>query len=181
MTDYYTFVEDLAEKNESSSFNEKEAYKHYTQLSFKRMKRWAKVGKLLPEMEEKIKSINEPQKWIVLTESWCGDAAHSYMFWQKMADLNPNITLEWKLREEHPDLMEQYLTNGGKSIPKLIAFNQEGEELFNWGPRPKHIQKRYWELREADKEYKEIMLEIQGLYNTDKGESLQREMLDLMD
>ncbi len=36
--------------------------------------------------------------------------------------------------------MDQYLTDGGRGIPKLIAFDSNGSELFNWGPRPQALK-----------------------------------------
>ena len=179
-TDYNTFIQDLAEKNQTTGENKSDAYINYTQLSARRMKRWDKVGKLLPETIAAINNITQKQKWVVLTESWCGDAAHAYMFIQKMADLNENIELEWKLRDENLGLMDQYLTNGGRSIPKLIAFDEHQNELFNWGPRPKHIQEAYLKMREENLPYDELSVELQKLYNADKGESMQKELLKLM-
>ena len=181
MTNYLEFVDKLVAEDKTTGENQSDSLKYYTQLSLRRMKRWSKTGELIPEMIEKLSQIKEKQKWVVITEAWCGDAAHAYMFIQKMADSNPNITLEWVLRDENLELMDQYLTNNGRAIPKLIAFDQQGNELFNWGPRPKHIQEKYWEMRNAKTDYKEIMLEVQRLYNEDKGVSMQKEILDLMD
>lgn len=177
---YFDYVQSLAESGKTSGQNQSEKYIEYTQLAYRRMKRWNKVGQLIPEIVDSINNIRETQHWIVLTESWCGDAAHAYMFIQKMADLNTNITLEWKLRDENEDLMNQYLTNGGKAIPKLIVFNKSGDELFHWGPRPQPIQEKYWDLRNQGVEYDEIMKTVQQMYNEDKGETMQKEILKLL-
>lgn len=179
-TDYYTYVQELAVQQKTTGTEQTEANINYTLLSARRMKRWKKVGELLPEMKSAISAISTPQKWIVLTESWCGDAAHAYMFIQKMAALSDYIDLEWKLRDENLELMDQYLTNGGRSIPKLIAFDEKGDELFQWGPRPKHIQETYLRLKEEGIPYNEITIELQKMYNADKGVSMQKELLDLM-
>ncbi|MEM9997992.1 MAG: thioredoxin family protein, partial [Bacteroidota bacterium] len=40
----------------------------------------------------------------------------------------------------HTDLIERYHTNGSHSIPKLVAFDGDGTELFTWGPRPAEAQ-----------------------------------------
>lgn len=179
-TDYYTFVQELAEKNQTTGENQTESYINYTKLSASRMKRWKKIGKVLPEMELAIKKIQKKQNWLVLTESWCGDAAHAFMFIQKMADLNEHIHLDWKLRDENLELMDRYLTNGGRSIPKLIAFDEHGNELFNWGPRPQHIQESLNKMRADNLPFDQILIESQKLYNEDKGESMQREILELI-
>ena len=180
MTNYFDFVNKLVAEGKTSGSNQSESMIYYTELAAQRMKRWKKVRELIPEIKEFLENNTDKQKWVVLTEAWCGDAAHAWMFFEKMADASPKISLEWKLRDENLELMDQHLTNGGRAIPKLISYDENGNELFTWGPRPKHIQEKYWEMRNAEMDYKEIMLEIQKLYNEDKGETMQREILELM-
>lgn len=179
MSDYFEFVKELVENGKTTGTNQSEDMLGYTKMSLQRMKRWNKVGKLLPEMEAKLATIQTAQKWTLITEAWCGDAAHAFMFIKKMADSNENISFDWKLRDENLELIDQYLTNGGRSIPKLIAVDGAGKEIFNWGPRPKHIQETYLKLRTDGVPYSEISIELQKLYNADKGVSMQREILDL--
>ncbi|MEO9532097.1 MAG: thioredoxin family protein [Crocinitomicaceae bacterium] len=180
MSDYFEFVQELVAEGKTTGPNQSEDMVGYTKMSLQRMKRWNKVGVLLPEIEQKLSEITSPQNWTLITEAWCGDAAHAFMFIKKMADSNAHINFDWKLRDENLELMDQYLTNGGRSIPKLIAFDAEGNELFNWGPRPKHIQETYLKLRETGVPYSEISIELQKLYNADKGVSMQKELLELM-
>lgn len=178
MRDYYTFVEQLVSEGRTTGEDQSERMIHYTQLNFQRMKRWKTTGKLLHETAAYIKALDAPQTWTVLTESWCGDAAHSFLFIQKMADLNPVISLEWKLRDEHPALMDRYLTNGGRAIPKLIV-TQGSRELFHWGPRPKIVQQVYQTMRDQGRPYDEISTELQRIYNRDKGVAIQEEIVQL--
>lgn len=180
MSDYYQFVQDLAANNKTTGENQSESMIHYTQMNAKRMKRWMKTAIIDSETEAKIKNISTPQKWIVLTEAWCGDAAHSFMFIQKLADLNENISLEWRLRDENLELMDQFLTHGGRSIPKVIAQDVNGNTLFDWGPRPAHIQDAFLKMKAADLPYSEISIELQKLYNEDKGQTLLKEISQLI-
>lgn len=181
MENYIKLIEELLSQNKTTGDNHSEAMIHYTKMNVKRLQRWLSKGELLPETIELISKIDQKQHWIVLTEAWCGDAAHSLGFMQKMAELNPNITLEWRLRDENLDLMDQFLTNGGRSIPKLIARDENGKDIFNWGPRPAYIQKKYLELREAGIPYSEISIELQKLYNKDKGVTMQKEINALLE
>lgn len=180
MTDYFDYVNKLVAEGKTSGENQSDDMIYYTQLAAKRMKRWLKTGELIPEMKVHLEANSEKQHWIVLTETWCGDAAHAWMFFEKMADASPNILLEWKLRDENLDLIDQHLTNGGRAIPKLISYDENGDVQFTWGPRPKHIQEKYWEMRDAELEYKEVMIELQKLYNEDKGQTMQKEILELL-
>ncbi|MEM8598780.1 MAG: thioredoxin family protein [Bacteroidota bacterium] len=84
--------------------------------------------------------IDTPQTWLVLTEAWCGDSSFNLPVIAEAAALSDQVTLRVLLRDEHVDLIERYHTNGSHSIPKLIAFDAEGAELFTWGPRPAEAQ-----------------------------------------
>lgn len=176
MKNYIKLIKTLLADNKTTGENHSEAMLQYTKMNLKRLERWLSKGELTEETKTIIAKINEKQHWIVLTEAWCGDAAHSLGFIHKMAELNPNITLEWKLRDENLELMDDYLTNGGRSIPKLIVRNKNGNDLFNWGPRPKHIQKQYLELKANGEPYENISIELQKLYNKDKGIAIQQEI-----
>lgn len=173
-------IQSLLEENKTTGNNHSEDMLHYTTMNVKRLERWLTKGKLLDETVAAVKEINTKQHWTILTEAWCGDAAHSIGFIQKIADLNEHINLEWKLRDENLDLMDQFLTNGGRSIPKLIAKDANGNDLFHWGPRPSHIQTIYLDLRAKEVPYSEISIELQKLYNKDKGVSIQQEITDLI-
>lgn len=181
MTDYITYVDQLVAEDKSSGQDQSEAMVHYTALSLKRMQRWSKTGKLSQETVDTLKKVSSPQKWVLLTESWCGDAAHAYPFIKKMAESSDQVELEWKLRDDNLDLMDQYLTNGGRSIPKLIAYDANGNELFNWGPRPEHIQDTFLTMKAAGKSKDEMMLELQKLYNQDRGSTTQKELINLIE
>ena len=100
------------------------------------MKRLDKTSKLSQETIVALKSIDAPVTWLVLTEGWCGDAAQSLPIINKIASESTQITLKIILRDDHEELMNHFLTNGGKSIPKLIALNAKNEVLNTWGPRP---------------------------------------------
>ena len=99
-------------------------------------------------------------------------------YWEKLEKYFPDFQL--LLLDENEDLMNQYLTNGGKSIPKLIVYNDKGEELFNWGPRPAELQEIYLQLKKEEKSFDDINLVLQKFYNDDKGKSVQKEICALL-
>lgn len=178
MKTYIALIENLLEQNKTTGNNHSEMYLHYSRMNLKRLERWLAKGELLPETVEAITTINQSLHWVVLTEAWCGDAAHSLGFIYKMADLNPRISFEWKLRDENLDLMDKHLTNGGRSIPKLIVYNETGTELFDWGPRPAPIQLAYLDMKQRALPYEEVSIELQKLYNADKGKGIQTEITE---
>lgn len=152
------------------------AYMDYLGLNHARQKRWFKTAQIKKDLIQKIKQINESQTWILITEPWCGDAAHSNPFIVLLAGLNPLIDLRIVLRDESPELIENYLTNGGKSIPILIIRDATNNDLAVWGPRPAPCQEIFLELKQSNASFEEQKVTLQNWYNQDKGETLQREI-----
>lgn len=155
-------------------------YLNYTKLNWSRMNRWMKKGEILPHVKEKIQSIKEAQQWIVISEPWCGDASHSVPFIQMMTDLNPLIHIDYELRDAEPNRIQDYLTNGGKAIPKLIIKNSEGKDLATWGPRPAECQELYWEMRTSKVPSEEVKIKLQNWYNEHHGVEIQEEIAALL-
>jgi hypothetical protein len=146
------------------------------------MKRLDKTIHLNSEIKAALQAMKTPQTWLVISEAWCGDAAQNVPILQKMADLNENIELKIILRDENLEVMDLYLTNGGRSIPKLITLeNKTLDELFTWGPRPASIQQVMNELKAANiTEISTLVEKIQIAYNNDKSLSIQEEMLSIL-
>lgn len=152
----------------------------YTKLNASRTNRWIKKGTLLPETIAVLKSIDQPQEWILITEHWCGDASHIVPFISKMAEENDLINLSIELRDQPPYRIEEYLTNGGKAIPLLIVKDKEGKDLFTWGPRPSEAQKLAIELKQTNLSAEEKKIPLQNWYNQNKGIDIQEEIANLL-
>lgn len=155
-------------------------YLDYTKLNNSRQNRWLKTESINEELASIIKKISEKQKWYVITEHWCGDAAHSLPFIYKMTELNDHIELKMVLRDTPPFMIDNYLTNGGKSIPKVVIRNADEEDLYTWGPRPKEAQELYQNLVENKADFETMKVELQKWYNADKGKSIQQEFISML-
>lgn len=156
-----------------------ERFLEYTKLNQKRSERWNKKGVISSQLQDVLNEI-EPQKWILITEPWCGDAAHIVPFLNKMASFTDRINLEVQLRDSKPFLIDQYLTNGGKAIPILIARNKDGKDLFVWGPRPKEAQELMVRNKQLNLPVEDQKKALQTWYNKDKGVTLNKEFVQLM-
>ena len=177
--EYLALMDQVVAEKRTTGPNQSPEMAEYTRLNQYRMHRLDKTVKLDLDLQQLAHQIAAPQTWYVLTEAWCGDAAQSLPVIAKVAALNPLITLTLLLRDEHPEIMEKYLTRGGKSIPKLIALDADGHELFTWGPRPQPLQEMVWEHKENPKvPYAEFLEEMQRWYNADKTEAMQRELTE---
>jgi Thioredoxin len=178
---YTKLISDLLTAGRTTGPDQSEAMIHYTELNQQRMHRVEKSILVLPSAEALIRSINLPQTWLVLTEAWCGDAAHSIPIMHALAALNPLIDLRLLLRDENPELMDRYLTNGvSRSIPKLIGLDTTTlEELFTWGPRPAPLQEVFLQMKGQGTEFHAIKEELQRWYNKDKTVAVQQELATL--
>ncbi|MCF6405481.1 thioredoxin family protein [Chitinophaga filiformis] len=161
---------------------DKPAYMNYTKLNWTRQQRWLKTGELNADLINQVMEIKHPQDWIIITEPWCGDAAHILPFIHKLSQMNQLITLDIQLRDSEPYLINSYLTgaNKSKSIPKLIIRNSAGQDLMVWGPRPQENQELFEQMKGDERDMEEIKLRLQKWYNDDKGRSLQHELLEAL-
>ncbi|ETN94588.1 thioredoxin family protein [Zhouia amylolytica] len=179
---YRELVEFLALEGKSSAPEQSESMTEFTVLNDRRMKRWDKTMSLTKEVLATVKELNRSVRWLVLTESWCGDAAHALPVMNKIAEQSDKIQLEIVFRDQHEDLMNMFLTNGGKSIPKLIAIDIDSQEIIGtWGPRPATATQMVEDYKEKyGKLTPELKQNLQVWYNKDKGQSIANELLELL-
>jgi hypothetical protein len=179
---YKSLIDDLVNAGKATGPDQSEAMVHYTQLNQQRMHRVEKTIQVLPEVAAQLSSVNRSQLWLVLTESWCGDASQSLPVIHALAELNPLISLRLLLRDENLELMDRYLTNGvSRSIPKLIAVDAvTSEVLFTWGPRPAALQESFEGMRSEGLPFQVIKEELQRWYNQGKTVMIQQEVAVLV-
>ncbi len=176
-TAFEKFFVDLVEQPSATPPYDNPDYQSYTKLNLARFQRWIKKGELLPELIAIIKNTSYTS-WTIITEPWCGDAAHSVPFILLLAEQNPKIKVKIELRDSAPFLIENYLTNGSKSIPIFIFSN--GIDEKTWGPRPGELHDLFEFLKSEGKEMEELKMALQKWYNEDKGKSLQKELVNLL-
>lgn len=149
-------------------------------LNFARSTRVEKQFVPSDELIEAVNKISNPQLWVLLSESLCGDSAQNLPVLAKTSELSENVKLRILLRDSNLEIMDKYLTNGTRSIPKLIAFNEEGNELFRWGARPAAAQQIINELKEKGLQKKEWLTELHKWYANDRGKEVEKELLELL-
>ncbi|MGG1516719.1 thioredoxin family protein [Paenibacillus oryzisoli] len=76
---------------------------------------------------------------LILASDWCGDVVRNIPVVFKALE-NSGVPTEVLVMEQNLDVMDQFLTNGGRSIPIVIFADTGGFVLGQWGPRPKHVQ-----------------------------------------
>ncbi len=147
-TSYKEKMKLIIENTDPEALNELDKeHLGFTKLNQHRMNRVEKTYEPSAEMKRLVESITAPQIWMILSAVWCGDSAQNVPAIVKMASLNRLIEIKLLERDEHLDIMDQFLSNGSRSIPKLVAFDTAGEILFEWGSRPAEAQKIVTELK----------------------------------
>ena len=181
-TKYRQLVTDLFANGKASGNHQSPELVHYTELNEARMNRLDKKIVIGEENIQKLLSLKKNYIWLVLSEGWCGDAAQLLPIFNKMAVLSEHIELKVAFRDENEKLMDLFLTNGSRSIPKMIILDKETSEILgNWGPRPAgasqlitSYKRQYNVIDETAK------TELQLWYNHDKGLATQHELANLM-
>jgi len=179
---YRDLVKKLVENNGNTGPEQNEALANYTRLNDKRMKRWDKTVKISEADRKQIEAFSGKTTWLVITESWCGDAAHVLPVINKMAEVNDNITMKVVLRDDNLELMDAFLTNGGRAIPKLIMIDDAtGEVVDTFGPRPSEatnlVNRFKAENGGLTPEFKE---DLQHWYNKDKGQNIIKDITKIL-
>jgi hypothetical protein len=183
---YRQLIDDLLLQKKATGDDHSEAMLHYTNMNIVRMNRLDKKVKLYEETIEFLNKLEDSQIWLVLTEGWCADAAQTIPVMHKMAEASEHIELKLILRDEHLDIMDQFLTNGGRSIPKLIVLNEDLEVLASWGPRPTEAQELLLQAKNMLKQLEgdaktagieQLKIDIQKWYNKDKTIQTQQEII----
>jgi hypothetical protein len=180
--DYRNHIKDLLKKEKSTGNEQSESLTHYSELNEARMNRLEKTVKISTEINQKLNQLDGDYIWLVISEGWCGDAAQILPVIYKMAELSEKIDLKIVFRDENEDLMNLFLTNKSKSIPKLIILDKNRlEVLGDFGPRPIGAKQlildykaKYGIVDETAK------TNLQLWYLHDKGLSIQKEIMDLM-
>lgn len=180
--DYRNQIKDLLKEGKSSGNEQSEALTHYSELNEARMNRLEKTVKISTEIIQKLNQLNGDYIWLVISEGWCGDAAQTLPVIYKMAELSDKIDLKIVFRDENEDLMNLFLSNGTKSIPKLLILDKSTlEVLGDFGPRPMGAKQLILDYKAKHGIVDETAkTNLQLWYLHDKGFSIQKEILDLI-
>jgi hypothetical protein len=180
-TEYRIIVSKLISEGKSTGKEQSADLLHYSELNEVRMKRLEKTLKLDPEVEKTLQNLKSNQTWLVISEGWCGDAAQILPIIKLMSEASENIDLKLVFRDENEELIHLFLTNGAKSIPKLLVLDESFNLINHWGPRPegaKNLIIEYKAIHGIVDEAAKIAL--QKWYLDDKGISTMKEIVAIL-
>lgn len=177
---YVQMTEKLLSENKTTGTDHSPFMVDYTRLNLQRMRRLIKTTLLLDEVRETLDKLEREMVWVVLTEAWCGDAAQVVPVVAEIARYSDKINLQLLLRDEHSEVMDAYLTNGTRSIPKLICLEKDTlQELGSWGPRPATAQQMVQDAKKDPNLTKEEFIQrVHKWYADNKTLDTQQELLE---
>lgn len=178
--EYVKMLDELLAEGKTTGPVQSDEMFQFARLNRQRMSRLEKTLELEIEAERLIGQLEKGQVWLVITEGWCGDAAQNIPVIEKLAAANDHIETRYILRDQHPELIDQFLTNGTRSIPVLIAIDTATYNVLGrWSSRPRKAQDYFTALKSQGLDKPAINEKLQRWYNDDKGRSLQLEIAEL--
>lgn len=154
----------------------------YTTLNVQRMSRLDKTVKLQPELVAAASGLRQNYIWLIITEGWCGDAAQQVPVLEAVAQASAgHLRTAYLLRDDNLDLTDQYLTNGSRSIPKLVVLRADTlTEVTHWGPRPAEAQALISKLKADGVAHDDFIRELHAWYAHNRTQATQHELLNLV-
>lgn len=179
---YRQLIDELLAQGKTTGPQQSADLTEYTRLNVQRMRRIDKTVQLQPALQAAVAALRHNYIWLVITEGWCGDAAQIVPVLEATAQASGGrLQTRYLLRDENLDLMDQYLTNGGRSIPKLVVLRADTlAEVAQWGPRPAEVQALFMQMKASGASHSEFVEKLHGWYAHDKTQSTQQELLALV-
>ncbi|WP_417369533.1 thioredoxin family protein [Flavobacterium beibuense] len=182
-SEYRNHISSLLQDGLSTGATQSEDLTNYSSLNEARMNRLDKTIKLTDDIKERLGKLKKEHILLVISEGWCGDAAQIVPVINKMANETDKLELEIVLRDDNDELMNEYLTNGARSIPKLVLVEKDTHiARGSWGPRPHDAAKLIRDYKEQHGVIDQVAkTELQKWYLHDKGESTMKEITLLLE
>jgi hypothetical protein len=155
----------------------------YYRENEKRMDQLEPTIKVLPELQAAAQQFTQRYIWVVITEGWCGDAAQLVPIIEATAQAsNGHLETRYFLRDANPELIDRYLTNGGRAIPMTVVLYADSlTEAAVWGPRPAPAQALFLDLKARETPFTDLAAQLHGWYVQDATRTTQQELLALME
>ena len=178
--EYKVLIHNLVQQKKTTGNDTSESKIALTKLNASRLKRLDKTISISEEALVHFSKIPTKQTWLLIAESWCADAVQTIPVLHKITSVNPTLNLKIVLRDENGALMNHFLTNGARSIPKLLILDEDYKVMDIWGPRSKNATELVVNYKTEhgviDDTFKR---NLQVWYNQDLGKSIVDELVSL--
>ena len=116
-------------------FNAGQTWKDYmAQMGDTRAKTEANYAnsKLTDEERKFFSGISGVKYVVMLAENWCGDVHRNSPLIAHIVEAMPGAELRVFLRDQNADLRDTFLNNGYQSIPVVVFFDKDWNEIGRW-------------------------------------------------
>lgn len=171
----------ISEERVHNNPNKNDDFQQYYDLGLTRMNRALKTFKVDDAQITELKNKNFKGKILIIAEPWCGDASATVPVVSKFFEAAGNEVRIF-LRDFDTSLIDQFLTNGGRSIPIIILLNEDFSVKNSWGPRPKYGQELLKKHKEHPESYSvdDFHNDLQIYYAKNRGKDALEEILNLL-
>ncbi|HFK5596116.1 thioredoxin family protein [Elizabethkingia anophelis] len=154
-------------------------YLEYYKLGIQRMNRMSE--KYLPN-EKQVETLAQKNfrgRILIISEAWCGDASQAIPVVVKFFE---QYEVRITYRDQEPSLIDDFLTNGGKSIPIILFLDENFNVIGQWGPRPAHGKELLNKHKNDPENYTkdDFYHELQVYYARNKGYDTIEELLEII-
>lgn len=179
---YRQLIDDLVAEGKTTGPEQSAKLTQFTELNVQRMHRLDKTVRVQPALAAAAAGLRQPYLWLIITEGWCGDAAQLVPVFEAVAAASQgHLTTRYVLRDEHPALIDQYLTDGGRAIPQLLVLHPDTlAEITHWGPRPAPAAALVRTLKAEGMAHDDFIRELHTWYAHDRTQTTQAELLALV-
>lgn len=112
----------------------------YSKYNLERQQRVDQLWSMSDDFRIAVLPAPGPSTWLFITDDWCVDSAYSLPLIRDAVALREDLHLKILLKSDNLDILDQFLTNGARSIPKFIGLGDDNEIQFEWGPQPEEIR-----------------------------------------
>jgi hypothetical protein len=171
----------IAKQRLENPSNQQEAdYQQYYELGLQRIDRTLKKFVADEEQINELKSKHFDGKVLIISEAWCGDASATVPALVKFFEGHNEVRIF--LRDSDPSLIDQFLTDGTQSIPKVLILDKDFNVKNSWGPRPKFGKELLMKFKADPENYprEQFYNDLQIYYAKNRGKDAIQEILELL-
>lgn len=159
-------------------------YDKYIPINQKRVKRIRKVlakKGLCDELGAVATVLPRGVRMLVLNEFWCGDGAQILPVHEAVVLASQGtVDVRVLMRDDNLEVMDLFLTNGGRAIPKTVLLDQECQVLGTWGPRPEEAMDLVKRIKSDPAIAHTYSREVHKWYTQDATQATQAELAVLL-
>ncbi|WP_262149034.1 thioredoxin family protein [Chryseobacterium foetidum] len=174
------YVQIAKQRLENPANEQEKEYKQYYELGLQRIDRTWKKYTPDEEQLQTLESKNFKGKILIISEAWCGDASATVPALVKFFEGKNEVKIF--LRDSDKSLINQFLTNGTESIPKVLILNEDFSVKNSWGPRPKFGHELLLKFKADPEAYprETFYNDLQLYYAKNRGKDAVAEILELL-